>query len=86
MEESDRILQLYNELIKSPLHVFPTKGKVVVSSKHGVYIVYGENKKVLHVGMTPYGKNGLNQRLYWMTTLPKQEYFTGNTYNLKMFV
>lgn len=64
MEERERILRLYNELIKSPLHVFPTKGKVVVSSKHGVYIVYGENNKVLHVGMTPYGKNGLNQRLY----------------------
>ena len=84
MEERERILRLYNELIKSPLHVFPTKGKVVVSSKHGVYIVYGENNKVLHVGMTPMAK------MVWIndyiTTLPKQEYFIGNIYNLKIFV
>ena len=62
--ESKVILKLYNKLCKSKLFSFPEKGKVNVTNKHGVYIIYGLNNKILHVGMTPYGKEGLNQRLY----------------------
>lgn len=57
-------MNFYEKLILSPKHNFPEKGKVNVSSKHGVYIIYCPNDFVLHVGMTPYGKSGLNQRLY----------------------
>ena len=64
MNESDTIMQLYQDLIKSTFHTFPLKGRINVSSKHGVYIIYSPHNEVLHVGMTPYGKNGLNQRLY----------------------
>lgn len=40
------------------------KGKVRICENHGVYIIYSPSNKVLHVGNTPSGKGGLNQRLY----------------------
>ena len=64
MTEPETILQLYNELVASGLCIFPLTGKVNVSSRHGVYIIYDSENNVLLVGMTPYGKDGLNQRLY----------------------
>lgn len=63
-EESQTIRKLYENLISSQLHIFPTRGKVKVSLLHGVYVLYSFSDEVLHVGMTPYGKDGLNQRLY----------------------
>ena len=45
------------------IHSFPKSGKVNVSEKQGVYIIYNEEKKVLHVGKTDKRKKGLNQRL-----------------------
>jgi hypothetical protein len=63
-EESQRIKKLFGNLITSHLYIFPVSGKVKVSLLHGVYILYDSNDIVLHVGMTPYGKDGLNQRLY----------------------
>jgi len=57
-------MNLYKQLIASTVHIFPTRGKINVSNNHGVYIIYSPEDEVLHVGMTPYGKKGLNQRLY----------------------
>ena len=63
-KELETIKQLHKKLIASKLHAFPEKGKVVVSSKHGVYVIYDSKKMhVLHVGKTVSGKNGINQRL-----------------------
>ncbi len=43
---------------------FPEKGKINLTDKHGVYVIYPPNNEVLHVGNTPSGRKGLNQRLY----------------------
>ena len=64
MNESDKINKLYQDLVRSKKNDFPPKGTAVkVSNKQGVYIIYSEENKVLHVGTTKRGKNGLNQRL-----------------------
>jgi len=64
MSEPNDIMKLHKELIASKQHIFPPKGKVNVSERHGVYIIYNPTETVLHVGNTPSGKKGLNQRLY----------------------
>ena len=66
MTEPEKIKQFYDQLIASKPHIFPAQGKVNVSDKHGVYIIYGKepDDAVLHVGRTPYGREGLKQRLY----------------------
>lgn len=64
MNESAEVMSLHQALIASDKFTFPSKGKVNVSKRHGVYIIYDHNDIALHVGMTPYGKNGLDQRLY----------------------
>lgn len=64
MNEPEKIMTLYTKLIASKQHIFPIKGKMNVSTKHGVYIIYSPSDEVLHVGNTPSGKEGLNQRLY----------------------
>lgn len=63
IKEPERIMTLYKELVKSPLHKFPSNGKVEISINQGVYIIYDNKKNVLHVGKTNGGKKGLNQRL-----------------------
>ena len=64
MIESIKIMKLYEKLISSKQLLFPEKGKVKVSENQGVYIIYNPNEIVLHVGNTPSGVKGLNQRLY----------------------
>ena len=64
MSEPETLQELFNKLINSETFTFPLKGKVGVSSKHGVYIIFSPENEVLHVGNTPSGKEGLNQRLY----------------------
>lgn len=64
MNEPKEIMNLYKVLIASDQYTFPKKGKVKISENHGVYIVYSPADKVLHVGNTPSGKKGLDQRLY----------------------
>lgn len=64
MSEPEDLQKLYNKLIRSKAFTFPLKGKVDVSSKHGVYVIYSPDNEVLHVGNTPSAKGGLNQRLY----------------------
>ncbi|MDY2586790.1 GIY-YIG nuclease family protein [Winogradskyella aquimaris] len=63
MTESENVKTLYDNLINAQFYSFPLLGKVSVSVKQGVYIIYGSNNKVLHVGKTSRAKNGLNQRL-----------------------
>jgi len=63
MKEQEKILVLHKKLVASKSHKFPCKGKIEVSIKQGVYIVYNNKKTPLHVGKTNDGKNGLDQRL-----------------------
>lgn len=64
LNEPEIIKNLFEKLITSERHVFPAKGKINVSEKHGVYIIYSPQNEVLHVGNTPSGRKGLDQRLY----------------------
>jgi hypothetical protein len=63
MSEPAEIMKLHQKLISSLLLPFPLNGKINVSNKQGVYIVYGVENIVLHVGKTNGAKEGLNQRL-----------------------
>ena len=64
MNSCAKLEKLFEKLNCSKLLSFPNKGRVNVTDSKGVYIVYNTEKEVLHVGSTPRGKNGLNQRLY----------------------
>jgi len=64
VKESHKIISLFEKLVSTEYHYFPEKGKMNVTEKHGVYIIYSPKDEVLHVGNTPSGRNGLNQRLY----------------------
>jgi hypothetical protein len=64
LSESDLIKNLFAKLISSYYHIFPLRGKINITEKHGVYIIYNPQNEVLHVGNTPSGRKGLNQRLY----------------------
>lgn len=64
INEPALIKSLFDKLISSEHHVFPAKGKINITEKHGVYIIYNPKNEVLHVGNTPSGRKGLNQRLY----------------------
>lgn len=63
MTEPEKIMELYNQLVDSPQYDFPSNGKIEISNKQGIYIVYNDNNEALHVGKTNGAKNGLNQRL-----------------------
>jgi len=64
LNEPSIIQDLFEKLTSSKFYIFPLKGKIIVSEKHGVYIIYSPKNEVLHVGNTPSGRKGLNQRLY----------------------
>jgi hypothetical protein len=62
--ESARIQKLFKELIRVRPQSFPlARKRLGITSNHGVYIIYGPQKHILHVGRTVRGKNGLRQRL-----------------------
>ena len=63
IKESDRVMLLHKELVGSKVHRFPSYGKIEATNKQGVYIIYDNKKRPLHVGKTNGGRNGLNQRL-----------------------
>lgn len=63
MSESEKIMKLHNTLVSSPLQEFPAVGKIDASSKQGVYVIYDNKMRSLHVGKTNGGQNGINQRL-----------------------
>jgi len=64
LEEPEIIKNLFKKLIPSEFQIFPERGKINVTNNHGVYIIYSPENEVLHVGNTPSGRKGLNQRLY----------------------
>jgi hypothetical protein len=47
---------LFKKLTSSNFYMFPIKGKINVSDRHGVYIIYNPQNEVLHVGNTPSGE------------------------------
>jgi hypothetical protein len=52
------------ELGGSRLHSFPpARGRLAAPTERGVYIIYGLNLKLLHVGGTPRARRGIFQRL-----------------------
>ena len=63
MNESQKVEELFNNLLESETYRFPVSGKVNKSPKQGVYIIYGTKNEVLHAGKTARAKGGLNQRL-----------------------
>ena len=63
-QEFSQIRKLFLALNKSPLKRFPTaRAKIEAPNLQGVYVIYSPRGKVLHVGRTLRGKNGLRQRL-----------------------
>jgi hypothetical protein len=60
--EREQVAKLYSQLIASPLVKFPAKG-LDAPMQEGVYVIYGPNGRVLHVGSTPSGFQGIWQRL-----------------------
>lgn len=64
LNEATIIEDLFVKLTSSNFCAFPLKGKINVSEKHGLYIIYSPQNQVLHVGNTPSGRKGLDQRLY----------------------
>ena len=63
-EEQQAVKALFQKLRRSPLHTFPSfGGKLDAPLAQGVYVIYSPRGKVLHVGRTPQGRNGIHQRL-----------------------
>lgn len=63
-QESNKIKKLFDKLITSEAHNFPALGKKLeATTDKGAYIILSNRDVVLHVGSTPRGKNGINQRL-----------------------
>jgi hypothetical protein len=63
--EFDRVRSLFAALEKAPLQRFPVAGKGVnAPAVHGVYAIIGpRGSRVVHVGRTVTGKDGLKKRL-----------------------
>jgi hypothetical protein len=62
--EREIIRALFDELVHSPLQLFPAhRGTLVAPIHPGTYVIYGARGKVLYVGRTPRGRGGLRQRL-----------------------
>jgi hypothetical protein len=54
MREPDIIKGLFKELIAAPLQQFPNhRSSLIAPMEPGVYVIYGRNGKILHVGRTP---------------------------------
>jgi hypothetical protein len=63
VKEPQVIKELFDNLINAIPVDFPRHGGVNESDEQGVYIIFSPDEKVLHVGKTDRGRNGLNQRL-----------------------
>lgn len=61
--EPEIIKELFESLINSDFIGIPKEGKINISNNQGVYIIFDNEKRVLHVGKTTNGKMGLDQRL-----------------------
>lgn len=62
--EMSTVHSQYDRLLKSTCTPFPlARARLEAPDTHGVYIIRSPRGKVLHVGRTVRGKNGLRQRL-----------------------
>ena len=62
--EPEKVRILFNKLVRAPLSHFPLpRVNVAAANDQGVYLIYSPKGKILHVGRTYRGKNGLAQRL-----------------------
>ena len=62
--EADNLCALLDKLLRRPLKTFPTSGPPnEATAELGVYVIYGSDECVLHVGSTPRAKGGITQRL-----------------------
>lgn len=63
--ERHGIKTLFERLQKQKADPFPKAGeRLVAPTTHGVYVIRDPARKVVHVGRTLRGRNGLLQRLY----------------------
>ncbi len=63
--ERHGIKTLFERLQKQETCHFPKAGeRLVAPPTHGVYVIRDPSRKVVHVGRTVRGRNGLLQRLY----------------------
>ena len=85
--EVEKIKALFATLCdRDPIN-FPRRGGALqATTRKGVYIVLGPRGRVLHVGNTPRGKDGINQRLrnhlYGSSSFARQ-YLEPNGVNLR---
>ena len=64
MSERIGIHRLLGRLKLQPRHPFPARGvPLEAPNTHGVYVIRNAKRRVVHVGRTVRGKNGLRQRL-----------------------
>jgi hypothetical protein len=64
MSERARIGGLLKQLRRQPRHRFPAaRSGSAAPNTHGVYVIRDAHRRVVHVGRTVRGKNGLRQRL-----------------------
>jgi hypothetical protein len=62
--EAKMVVEKFKQLLKAKKRKFPEKGKPLdAPNERGVYIIFGRNKSVLHVGATPRGQKGIANRL-----------------------
>ena len=63
-EDRLAIIRLYAELQNATQRNFPAAGGILEApEERGVYVIYGPQDQVLHVGSTPKGERGIVKRL-----------------------
>ena len=75
-KEAKHIESLFKLLISQDKYPFPEPDKEInIPKKHGVYVIYNSEDRVVYVGRTQLGKNGLKNRfknhLYGMSSFTK---------------
>jgi hypothetical protein len=81
-QEAAIVSKKFKQLKSAKRFEFPKpRGKLEAPNKRGVYVIYGRTGKVLHVGATPRGKNGIANRL--RNHLQTQSSFAWNFPQLK---
>ena len=62
--EQRTVRMRFKKLTRAERHRFPLRGeRLEAPNLRGVYVIYSPKGKVMHVGGTPRGKNGIRQRL-----------------------
>lgn len=62
--ELESIKRKFRALMRAERIVFPmSRGRISAPTTQGVYLIFGPRGRVLHVGRTVKGRNGLRQRL-----------------------